>query len=282
MSIISQSILNDKIPKIKIHDVSELLGSGIALELKTANGSTLPCNGYVVLSFSLKKGTDNCLKVPMLVTDANIDNAIIGYSVLEEISGTTLDISVDFLAFLKTSLSRVSNEDVIALVNTVKEAKIEPPLTVKTSKNPLIIAKNSSSKVTCRVNVEPMSKSTMFFFEPNDMETWPSGLDVSQDLILLKMNENRVSIHVTNHTIHDINLQGRLEIGRLEQARSVTELDVTPKAVESRKLADVSSVSGNMSLKNDILKSGNLDTLTFAQQQAVSDMLQKGIKRFLS
>ena len=275
VSIISKSILNDKFPKIKIHDVSELLGSGTALDLKTANGSTLPYNGYVVLSFSLQEGTDNCLKVPMLVTDANVDNAIIGYNVLEEIISTTLDSSVDFLACLKTSLSRVSNEDVIALVNTVKEAKNEPPLTVKTSKNPLIIAKNSSSKITCRVNVEPMSKSTLFFFEPNDIETWPSGLDVSQELILLKKSENRVSIHVTNHTSHDIKLQGRLEIGRLEQVRSVTELDVTPKAVESRKLADVSSVSGNVSLKNDILKSVNLDTLTFAQQQVVLDMLQK-------
>ena len=55
--IISKSTLNDNFPKIVIRDMSELLGSEAALDLKTANGSTLPYSGYVVLSFSLQEGT---------------------------------------------------------------------------------------------------------------------------------------------------------------------------------------------------------------------------------
>ena len=275
VSIISKSILAEHFPEEEIHDVSELLGNDTALNLKTANGSALPYSGYVVLSFSLQDGTSNNLKVPMLVTNTTIDGVIIGYNVLEEMINSHSDNSLDFMACLKTSLSKVSDEDVIAFVDIVKETKNESPLTVKTSKNPLIIAKNSSSKVTCRVNVEPMSKATLFFFEPNDIETWPSGLDIFQEQILLKKNENRVSIHVTNHTNHDVKLQGRLEIGRLERVRSVTELDVTQGNVGGGKSADISSVSGNVSSNNDILKSVNLDTLTVDQQEVVLDMLKK-------
>ena len=144
VSIISKSILAEHFPEEEIHDVSELLGSDTALDLKTANGSALPYSGYVVLSFSLQDGTSNNLKVPMLVTNTTIDNVIIGYNVLEEMINSHSDNSLDFMACLKTSLSKVSDEDVIAFVDIVKETKNESPLTVKTSKNPLIIAKNSS------------------------------------------------------------------------------------------------------------------------------------------
>lgn len=61
-----------------IIDVSERVGSATALDLKTANGSILPYSGYVVLSFSLEEGKVNDLRVPMLVTNTDIDNAIIG------------------------------------------------------------------------------------------------------------------------------------------------------------------------------------------------------------
>ena len=97
--------MTESFPKIEIRDVSELLGSETALDLKTANGSTLPYNGYVMLSFSLQEGTGNDLKVPMLVTDTPIDNAIIGYNVFEEIINSSSDNFVDLIAYLKMSES---------------------------------------------------------------------------------------------------------------------------------------------------------------------------------
>ena len=99
-----------------------------------------------------------------------------------------------------------------------------------------------------------MSKEILFFFEPNDVETWPSGLDIFQELILLKKNENRLSIRVANHTGRDIKLQGRLEIGRLEHVRSVTELEVIPRNFKCQKPANVCSVSENTSPKHGILE----------------------------
>ena len=123
VSIISKSILAEDFPEEEFHDVSELLGSDTALDLKTANGSTLPYSGYVALSFSLQEGTSNNLKVPMLVTNTAIDNVIIGYNVLEEIINSHSDNSLDFMVCLKTSLSKVSDEDVIAFVDIVKETK---------------------------------------------------------------------------------------------------------------------------------------------------------------
>ena len=48
-----------------VRDISELLGRDANLDLKTANGSSLPYTGYVVLLFSFKDGEPG-IKVPML------------------------------------------------------------------------------------------------------------------------------------------------------------------------------------------------------------------------
>ena len=52
-------------------------------------------------------------------------------------------------------------------------------------------------------------------------------------------------------------------------------MEVTQGNVIGGKSADISSVSGNMSSNNDILKSVNLDTLTVDQQKVVLDMIKK-------
>ena len=100
--------------------------------------------------------------MPILVTNTDIENVIIAYNVLQEIISIHSDNSLDFMACLKTSLSKVSDKDAIAFVDIAKETRNEFPLTVKASEDRLIIAKNSLSKVNCRVNVEPMSKATFF------------------------------------------------------------------------------------------------------------------------
>lgn len=55
------------------------------LNLTAANGTTMPCKGWVDLKFRLFS-PESELSVPFLVTDKIIGTPLVGYNVIEEIS----------------------------------------------------------------------------------------------------------------------------------------------------------------------------------------------------
>ena len=279
VSVISENHLRNSFPREKVRDISELLGSDANLDLKTANGSALPYIGYVVLLFSFKEGEPG-IKVPMLVTNSILDLPIIGYNVLEEIITSPRNDFRHLLASLQFSLNQDREEDITTLINVIREAKDERPPCVKTSKHKVIIPKHSTLKVNCRTNLEPVSKDSMFLFEPNDIETWPEGLEIMQELILLRQNDNRISVRVHNSTSRDLPLKGRLEIGRLEQIRSVTELQVKQKTTMEENSVNVSGISCVKSETLDVAASVDFDKLTAKQKETALKMLREEVNAF--
>ena len=83
--MISKSMLAEHFPNMKVQDISQLLGSETAIDLKTADGSSLPYEGDVLLTFALNERGLGQIEVPMLVTNSNLECVIIGYNVLEEL-----------------------------------------------------------------------------------------------------------------------------------------------------------------------------------------------------
>ena len=62
-----------------------MLNDGTDLELKTANGTNMPYESWVELDCGLETAhRENRVRVPMLVPSEAIDQAIIGYNVIEE------------------------------------------------------------------------------------------------------------------------------------------------------------------------------------------------------
>ena len=60
--------------------LSELLDFNDGLELRAANDTPVPFNGFVALEFELMNGSEeNMLKVPFLVIHTKIANPIIGH-----------------------------------------------------------------------------------------------------------------------------------------------------------------------------------------------------------
>ena len=76
-----------------------------------------------------------------------------------------------------------------------------------------------------------------------------------QELILLRQNDNRISVRVHNSTSRDLPLKGRLEIGRLEQIRSVTELQVKQKMTMEENSVNVAGFSCVKSETLDVVAS---------------------------
>ena len=51
VSIIPEHVLSDKLPKLKIRDISELLGVDSGLNLTAANGTSIPYKGWIEIKF---------------------------------------------------------------------------------------------------------------------------------------------------------------------------------------------------------------------------------------
>ena len=100
VSIISHSWLKQCLPGCDIRDIAELLGMD-GLDLKAANGTDLPYEGWVELSFNLiEDDFDHTLKVPFLIAKDSLDMPIVGFNVIAEItklfeSGSLWIVKVD-------------------------------------------------------------------------------------------------------------------------------------------------------------------------------------------
>ena len=57
---------------------------------------------------------------------------------------------------------------------------------VKTVKRDITIPKGSVVKVPCRANTSMLDSNVQVVFEPDEEETWPSGLSVSETLLRIK------------------------------------------------------------------------------------------------
>ena len=84
VSIISHSWLNQCLPGCDIRDIAELLGMD-GLKLKAANGTDLPYEGWVELTFNLiEDDSDHTVTVPFLIAKDFLDILIVGFNVIEE------------------------------------------------------------------------------------------------------------------------------------------------------------------------------------------------------
>ena len=83
VSIIPEHVLSDKLPKLKIRDISELLGVDSGLNLTAANGTSIPYKGWIEIKFRLNREDEKEVTVSFLVTPEQLQQPIIGYNVIE-------------------------------------------------------------------------------------------------------------------------------------------------------------------------------------------------------
>ena len=167
-SIIPKSPVNSLFEKPYIRPISELLDDSDNLKLAAANGSAIPCDGWVEVEFSLMSDeTSKKIQVPLLVTSDSLDYPIIGYNVIDE---------------FVTQLSDC-NDPMIQSCD------------VKTSKRDVTIPKKQSMKISCRVNTGPLEQIVPVLLESSELEQWPAGLEVPEMLLSLKQGINSI-VHV--------------------------------------------------------------------------------------
>ena len=251
VSIISHSWLKQCLPGCDIRDIAELVGMD-GLELKAANGTDLPYEGWVELTFNLiEDDSDHTVTVPFLIAKDFLDMPIVGFNVIEEITkhfdrGSSARVNGSLVDVLTSSLTGVERRKVEALVQFITSEPAKELATVKSRKQDIVIPRGQSVIVSCRAAVGPVSKIPVLFeLDPN--HSWPSGLEIPETQVTVAGGPTcRVNIRVDNPTKHDITLKGRTMLGHLQQVKSVTPLEVKLKEENSPSIHVEESPSVNM------------------------------------
>ncbi len=124
VSIMTQATLEEKLPGTALKDISELINVG--LDLKAANGTTVPFIGWTESSTSspyVQKKEKKCM-FQFLNTGDRLEIAILGYNVIEELAKMARQEGESTSEFcilnsLKAEFADRSESQLEALVNLI-------------------------------------------------------------------------------------------------------------------------------------------------------------------
>ena len=86
VSLVSSNLVKENFPSLKLRNLTDLLDCGDILDLRAANDTPVPFDGFVELTFELAKVSGgDILTVPFLVSKISMANPIVGYNVIEQI-----------------------------------------------------------------------------------------------------------------------------------------------------------------------------------------------------
>ena len=165
VTIISHSWLKQCLAGCDIRNIAELLGMD-GLDLKAVNGTDLPYEGWVELTFNLiEDDFGHTVKVPFFIPKDSLDMPIVGFNVIEEIaklfeSGSSARVNGLLVDVLTSSLSGVERGKVEALVQFITSEPAKELATVKSRKQDTVIPRGQSVIVSCRAAVGPVTKDT--------------------------------------------------------------------------------------------------------------------------
>ena len=201
VSIVSKSWLRENLTSLELRKINELLGEGVELDLRVANGGKIPCLGWVEVEFKLTCDTQSSvpLTVPILVARDELEYPIIGYNAIEEVirnkgqkegQGAIVDI-------MSSAFVDVNVESVGALVEFVQGPEEESLCWLRSGENNVLVPAGQSVMVPSHASCGPRERRTPVLFEPTPDSTWPADLEASEQRLTLPRGvPNRVKLCV--------------------------------------------------------------------------------------
>ena len=272
ISIISSDFLKQEHPYLQPRKLEEILGT--SLELRAANNSPIPYNGFVELAFGLTApyegdGTFR-LNVPFLVADCNIANPIIGYNVIEEIIRSTQSNKDNLIRTFQVAFEQ-TRETTEALINEIQAVKEHDLATIRSPNSQITLQPTELTSVVCRGNAEILSNNTKVLFIPDERKPWPPGLEMEERLYSLQRGRSfKIKIEIYNSTAHPITLNRRTPLGRVELVKSVTPFDVSFQSQPPR----YQNESNNQPRSGET-SSINLNQVSTSPKEGISDFLEQ-------
>ena len=155
---------------------------------------------------------------------------IVGFNVIEitkqPVDCASAGVGESVVDALSSSLTGVERENADALVDLIKTESAQELCSIKSRKQDTLIHKGKSVIVSCRAATGPVGKVPLLF-ELDPDSSYPSDLEIPEtQLTVTSASTCRVNIRVDNPTKHDVVLKGRTVLGRLQQVKSITPLEV--------------------------------------------------------
>lgn len=210
-------------PDAKINTISDLLNGDELLDLRAANGSEIPFQGWVEVSLSLcnpkaKTTRSYEILVPVLVSRDIVQKPIIGFNAIEELMREREDQGQpsERVVLLRNSL-RLGSGKAEALLNLIQGVTSEnATYAVKTGRTAVVVPGGQIQCIGCSVNTGLKVKTEMLF-EPEENLSLDEGLNISCQLVNISCSSKKVNIYVRNTTGHDITMPGKTVIGSLQR-----------------------------------------------------------------
>ena len=227
--VVSRAWKQANLPFEKLRSVDEFLEEGKELSLEAMNGTDIPFDGWIEVTLRLVGDDADAdeLLVPVLVGQQEQDYPIIGFNVIEEIlKRHNEEPLVVSHTMIRRSFPSVHPSKVGTLVNLIRTRTEDAGTSVvRVGRRDVMVPREKSLKVKCRVHLGPVTEELPIIFEPKAESDIPEGLELSEELgRIIPGTSSQVTILVHNSTNRNILLKRRTELGQIHMVKSVLPL----------------------------------------------------------
>ena len=244
VSLVSERWLSDNLGRHDVDDLETLLQEKLSVE--AVGGHKIPYKGVVTLKVQLRN-SDVVFDVPFLVTRNEIDQPIVGYNVLEAFVGEG--------ATLRDCLLNIPENKINSVVNLLKTMGDNQTLSeVSILKKGVKLRPGQIAKIPVKIKVEVLEEKAPVLFEPSMEHPFSDRVTICSNVVFLKGGvSSRMHVTVVNRSNKEVNIPGRMVIGSICLAKSVTPVEVTMKDPKSKEKNNAvhSKLANNGSNKDD-------------------------------
>ena len=271
ISLLPRRWFRQHLPNLPMRPLDELL-SDTPLDVRAANSSPIPFDGWIEAKFTFPGDASSMLLVPMLISP-DVNETIIGYNVIEKL---TRDCEGNTQGILEEGFPKMKSSSIRALVSLLQDTSSDSLCVIRVEKRGVHIPKGTSRAVTCRVRMGHLRDDTPVLFEPSVHSPLPEGADVSECLLTAKANSTSIRLPVTNHSGRDVFIRGGTVLGELQQVRSVLPHAKDPGQADGTQVTRVNTISSPpKSRPTKWTPPVDLSNLTAEQRDAAEKMLKE-------
>lgn len=183
VSLISSNWLHRHLQNVKIHPVKELLDEH-EIVLKIATDNDIPFKAYVPVRFWLPTRKETDLIIPFLVTDKQINEPILGYNFIAEITQNPSRYGVsedEVRKEFEKAMPWVKN--VSSLIKLIDQNSRTNIFKIKTRHSTIRIPAGSNMKLKCHAETGPIKSRIPVLFKPSLTDDLPEGLEVAESVL---------------------------------------------------------------------------------------------------
>ena len=284
VSLISAEWLKDNLSSTSVRPLSELFEHESNLDLRAANGTPIPFEGWIEIELKMRFPQDSPpITFPALVTRNQLQQPILGYNVIEMVVQHSGNDASRLLGGAMKNLQQRSADQLVQLIQTNDPEEV---CRVRSGRKDIVIPQQSSIGVRCRTRAGPLDDKITGLFQPDVEQQWPEGLQVEESVVsLIPGTYCPVIIRVRNTTNRDIVLRRRSLLGQIQLVHSIYPVEPSffkdwsmpqDNSVTAKGRATVSSVSSG----DKWIPPVDLSHLEPSQKAAAERLLQENSAAF--